>query len=69
MMKESQKERNRKGKSRMEKFEDKNKIEETPIIKIVESDDEYEDYSITAYQNIGDKGWEKVEIPYRRKKR
>ncbi len=55
----------------MKKFEDNNNIiEKIPVIKTTNSmDDEYEEYSVTAYQNIGDKGWEKVEIIYKRKKR
>jgi hypothetical protein len=64
---ESQKERNKKGEDRMEKFEEKVKVE--PIVKTTTSTDEYEEYTVTAYQKIDPGEWEKVEIPYKRKKR
>ncbi len=62
---DGQKERDRKGEERMEKFE---KGKEQSVIKMITSDDEYEQYTITCYQKIEPGEWEKIEIPYKRKK-
>ncbi len=59
-------ETDKKGKQRMEKFEERKKIPDTPIIK--ESDDS-EDYTVTAFQKIEPGEWERVELTYKRKKR
>ena len=65
---EKQKERDKKGAERMKRFEEGQTIEETPIIQPVD-DGDYEIVMITAYQNLNGTGWEKVEIPWKRKKR
>lgn len=63
---ESQKERDKKGKNRMEKFEEGNQIKDISIIK---QDYDLEEYTVTAYQKIEPGEWEKVELTYKRKKR
>ena len=64
---ESQKERNKKGETRMEKFEEHQKEEPIQIIQL--KDEESEEYTVTAYQKIEPGEWERVEITYKRKKR
>jgi len=54
------------GEQRMEKYEERQKLPEIPIIK--ESDDS-EEYTVTAYQKIEPGEWERVELTYKRKKR
>lgn len=54
------------GEQRMEKFEERQKLPDAPIIK--ESDDS-EEYTVTAYQKIEPGEWERVELTYKRKKR
>jgi hypothetical protein len=67
---ESQKERNKKGKERMGRYEDGNKVEETAVIKPVEdSSSEYEEYTVTAYQKVDGGDWHPVELTYKRKRR
>jgi hypothetical protein len=63
---DGKKERDKKGEQRMERFE---KGQEKPIVKTTISNDEYEEYTITCYQKIEPGEWEKIEIPYKRKKR
>jgi hypothetical protein len=65
---DQQKERDKKGAERMKRFEDGQTEEETPVIKSVD-DGEYETVMMTAYQNLNGNGWEKVQIPWKRKKK
>jgi hypothetical protein len=55
------------GEKRMEKFEERQKAEPTPIIQ--SKDDDSEEYTVTAYQKIEPGEWERVEITYKRKRR
>jgi hypothetical protein len=55
------------GEKRMEKFEERQKAEPTPIIQ--SKDDDSEEYTVTAYQKIEPGEWERVELTYKRKKR
>ncbi len=66
---ESQKEQDKKGKERIQRFEEGNKVVEEPIIKIVNEDDEWEDYTMSSYQKKDGGDWQKIEISYRRKKK
>ncbi len=54
------------GEQRMEKYEDRQKLPETPIIR---DSDDLEEYTVTAYQKIEPGEWERVELTYKRKKR
>ncbi len=54
------------GEKRMEKFEERQKEKPKPIIK---SNDDSEEYTVTAYQKIEPGEWERVELTYKRKKR
>lgn len=65
---DQQKERDKKGAERMKRFEEGQAVEETPVVK-PEDDGEYETVMMTAYQNLNGNGWEKVEIPWKRKKK
>jgi hypothetical protein len=65
---DQQKERDKKGAERMKRFEDGQTAEETPVVKS-EDDGEYETVMMTAYQNLNGNGWEKVQIPWKRKKK
>lgn len=67
--KDKQDDASKKGKQRMAKYEDKNQVEEIPIIKPIDTDDEYEEYYVTAYQKIDPGEWHRVELKYKRKKR
>ena len=58
---ENQKERDKKGKERMKRFEEGNSNQ------IVKNDDE--DDIMVAYQKKGDGEWERVELPYKKKKK
>lgn len=60
MKNDSKKEQDKKGKERMEKFEKK---------QAAKTDEDYDETIIVAYQNINGNGWERVEIPFKRKKR
>lgn len=61
MKNNAKKEQDKKGKERMERFE------QSQLKK--EDDTDYDETTIIAYQNINGNGWEKVEVPFRRKKR
>jgi len=65
----NQKERDKRGKDRMEKFDEK--VKDEPVVKAIAkiSTDEYEEYTVTGYQKIDPGEWEKIEISYKRKKR
>jgi hypothetical protein len=53
------------GEQRMEKFEERRKLPDVPIIK--ESED-LEEYTVTTYQKIEPGEWQRVELTYKRKK-
>ena len=55
------------GEQRMEKFEERQKTEPTPIIQSKDGDSE--EYTVTAYQKIEPGEWERVELTYKRKKK
>ena len=61
MKSDAKKEQDKKGKERMGRFE------QSQLKK--EDDSDYDETTIIAYQNINDNGWEKVEVPFKRKKR
>lgn len=64
---DKQKERDKKGQERMKRFEESQAVEK-PIVK-PKDDNEYEDFIFTAWQKVEPGPWEKVEIPFRRKKK
>jgi hypothetical protein len=61
---EKQKERDKKGAERMKRFEENQTVEELPKI----SDDE-EWGVMVAYQKKEPGEWERIEIPYKKKKK
>jgi hypothetical protein len=68
---ESQREQDKKGAERMKRYEEDHSVvvEEVPVIKIIESVGDYEDYIVVAYQKKDPGEWERKEITYSRKKK
>ena len=67
---EKEKERDKKGKERMKRFEEGNiQVVESPVVKVIKDDGEYEDCLMVAYQKKGDGEWTRVEIPHKKKKK
>lgn len=60
MKTDTKKEQDKKGKERMERFEKG---------RVSKNSDDYNETTIIAYQNINGNGWEKIEVPFKRKKR
>lgn len=68
---EKQKERDKKGKERIERFEKGNNTQtvESSVVKVIKDDGEYEDRLMVVYQKKNEiDGWQRIEIPYKKKK-
>ena len=53
---------------KLEKQLERHKVH-SELKKVVDQNEDVEEITITAYQNINNEGWRKVEIPFKRKKK